>query len=221
MKLFREELEKPSISRFRAKQLLFELANGELDNERKAQVEYWIKNCKETQVEWEYLNKALNWCETKSQFDESELGNEMKAEKHSGKISKKLALTVLAITLIALMLGGLYHYVDLSDSRYLLLSEKQNKILPRVEALEIEVASTDHAKIESILNQYKKEGTEIKSIPSNQNNEITWIAFVLQSHVRQLIEQIKTLGLVRIPEGTFAELVSDGQIQIILKSKSP
>ena len=218
MKLFREEVEKSSFSRFRAKQLLLELAKSELDQERKNQVEYWISHCKETQIEWQAMNKALIWCEDKSQ---QQIPNDIdQVYRTKNKSPKKFFI----VAFIAVLVGGtgLFAYPRFSfmDSRFQLLAETPNKILPRVEAFHIEVVSEDSQKITEILNQFKKEGTEVKNIPGNQNNEITWTVFVMQSHVRQLIEQIKTLGLVRIPEGYSAELVSDGQIQIILKSKS-
>lgn len=220
MKLFRDEVEKSSFSRFRAKQLLLELAKNELDSERKAQVEHWISHCKETQVEWQALNKALNWCENKSQLQAPIVDVDQVISRTRKKSLKKFLLIGSMVAIIsAVGLLSLKHF-DFINSRFQLLAQQPHKILPRVEALNLEVVTGDNHKVEQILSQFKKEGTEVKSIPGNQNNEGTWVVFVMQSHVRQLIEQIKTLGLVRIPEGYSAELVSDGQIQIILKSKS-
>ena len=222
MRLFREDLPEQPISRFRAKQLLLELAMGELDSIRKTQVEHWIANCKETEADWQSLNKALAWCEQ----TQKNLVITDSFEDHTPMIKRKSYKAILCAFLLFVAIGAGAYYVhqfyDFNASKFQLLA-KRDKIRSHLEAMQIEVATTEAniSLIEPLLNQFKKEGTEVKTTPGQHANEKTWSAFVLQSHVHELIAQIKTLGLVRIPEGDSAELVSDGQIQIILRSKTP
>lgn len=222
MRLFREDLAEQPLSRFRAKQLLLELALGELDSVRKSQVEHWITSCKETEADWLALNKALVWC----QQTEQNLVLTDAVEAQEPLIKRKSYKVILSAVLLLSALGAGAYYVhqfyDFNASKFQLLA-KRDQIRSHLEAMQIEVATTE-ANINLIgplLNQFKKEGTEVKSTPGQQANEKIWSAFVPQSHVHELIAQIKTLGLVRIPEGDSAELVSDGQIQIILRSKTP
>lgn len=219
MKLFRDDLNNAVFSRFRAKQLLLEFVMGELNSERKNQVEYWIAHCRETQEDWQAMTKALTWCQEQSGQAVQEIVKAQSSLKRRKKISIK---KLVALAFILFTIGGVGYWMEISGtgiSQFQLLAIKENKTLPHVEALQIEVDSQDNAKIEELLNQFKKEGTEVKSLLVSKTNENIWTLFVMQSHVRQLIEQIKTLGLVRIPEGYSAEVVSDGQIQIILKSR--
>lgn len=219
MKLFRQENPESNFSRFRAKQLLLELSKGELSNERKIQVEQWLSQCKETEIEWQAITKALNFCEDRK---EEVLSKNFSIQEEQKK-QKAPYFYILALVFGLCLLSSSAYWVfknyDFNSSNFQLLA-KSKKVRPHFEALQIEVENADQAKLAELLNQFKKEGTEVKSVPGTLSNERTWSLFVLQSHTQQLIEQIKTLGLVRIPEGDSAELVSDGQIQIILKSKS-